>query len=322
MAKRKATDDEFVAAWSQLGSVVKVGQALGLAVRSVYTRRRDIEARRGIILEIFSPQQQQLSHHQGKVDLTIENGTCIVFSDAHFWPDYHTTTNRALITFSEKIKPNAIICNGDAFDGATISRFPRPFFDEHKPTVANEIKICEERLTEIENSAKNAQLVWCLGNHDLRFEAKLAAQAPEYQGVKGFHLKDWFPRWKPAWSCFINKDVEIRHRYKGGIHATHNNVLWNQHSTFTGHLHSMKVAPFTDGRGKVKYGVDTGTLADIDGPQFADYMEGRIPNWRSGFVLLTFRNSQLLMPELIQKFDANHVEFRGQILNVDTWEAI
>lgn len=321
-------DEEFIAAWNASGgSPVAVSKTTGISEREVHKRRRRLEGKYGITLAGKGPGSSPrlvsnvvVKKHAGKIEQGVTDGVVIVFSDAHFWPGFKTTAHRALIAMIRHLQPNTIVCNGDAFDGATISRWPRPFFDESKPQVMDELKIVGERLDEIEAACPKAERIWCLGNHDLRYEAKLAAQAPEFQGVRGFHLKDHFPTWRPCWSYWINEDVEIRHRYRGGIHATHNNVMANHHSTITGHLHSLQVRPYTDGRGRVKYGVDTGTLADPNGPQFMDYLEGRQANWRSGFIVLTFRDGEMLMPEIILKRDEDHVEFRGHILHADTLE--
>lgn len=319
MGAPACSEAEFIQLFKQLGSPQAVADRLKIAVRNVHTRRRKIEAQHGILLKTHSTMHVS---HAGRVDLSIDNGVVIVSSDAHYWPGFKTTAHRALVTLCRQLQPVAIVNNGDAFDGATISRFPRPFFDEDKPSVAQELQAVSERLDELEAAAPRAQRIWCLGNHDLRFEARLAANNSEYQGVKGLHLKDHFPTWKNAWSFWINDDVEIRHRYKGGIHATHNNVMSNHHTTVTGHLHALQVKPYTDGKGIIKYGVDTGTLADIDGPQFSDYLEGRIPAWRSGFVVLTFKDGQLLFPELVMKHDEDSVQFRGHLLHADTGEVL
>jgi hypothetical protein len=86
-------------------------------------------------------------------------------------------------------------------------------------------------------------------------------------------------------------------------------------SIVTGHLHSLKVTPYTDYNG-TRYGVDTGTLADIDGKQFIDYLEDNPVNWRSGFSVLTFRDSRLLLPELAIKHSEGMLDFRGQLIDV------
>jgi hypothetical protein len=102
-----------------------------------------------------------------------------------------------------------------------------------------------------------------LGNHDARFENRLAANAPQYEQVHGFSLKDHFPAWRPCWAVW-NGSTVIKHRYKGGVHATHNNTVNSGVNIVTGHLHSLKVTPFDDYNG-TRYGVDTGTLADPQG---------------------------------------------------------
>ena len=83
----------------------------------------------------------------------------------------------------------------------------------------------------------------------------------------------------------------------------------------TGHLHSLKVTPLSDYNG-TRFGVDTGTLADPYGPQFTDYTEDNPTDWRSGFVVLTFRDSRLLWPEVVHVVAEGLAEFRGELLSV------
>lgn len=92
------------------------------------------------------------------------------------------------------------------------------------------------------------------------------------------------------------------------------NDLKSGASIVTGHLHSLKVTPWTDYTG-TRYGVDTGTLADIDGSQF-EYTEDNPKNWRSGFAVLTFHNGKLMPPELCEVTGDGQAWFRGEILSV------
>jgi hypothetical protein len=113
--------------------------------------------------------------------------------------------------------------------------------------------------------------------------------------------------------------VVVKHRFKGGIHATHNNTLWAGKTIVTGHLHSLKVTPLSDYNG-TRWGIDTGTLADPasnteGGPQF-HYNEDNPQNHRSGFIVLTFKDGQLLWPEVCNVIDQNHVSFRGEVIRV------
>ena len=307
------TDEEFLKAWEKLKSATKVAEFLGMKLRSVQARRRSLEGKHGIRLGIKDETTVQV--HDARVNITISDGTALVFSDAHYWTTIPTTAHKALLHFIKLLKPKLVVCNGDAFDGASISRHPRGGFLEHRPSVIEELKACQEMLDQVSITAraacKSVQLTWPLGNHDSRFEAFLAAQAPQYEFVQGFHLKDHFPEWKPCWSTWVNGDTVIKHRWKGGIHATHNNTLNAGLNFVTGHLHSLKVSAYTDYNG-TRYGVDTGTLAEVYGEQFM-YIEDNPRNWRSGFAVLTFKDGELLPPEVVTVIRENVVAFRGEL---------
>lgn len=314
------TDQEFIELWKTHGGSEAVARVLGIDARKVLVRRRRIEVRYNIALGARNHANAHFYKHLSPTEyharrhFSVDNGIVLIFSDAHFWPGVRTTAFRALLRFIQELKPKAIICNGDAFDGASISRFPRIGWDS-KPSVIEELKACKERLSEIEDIAMSAKLYWPLGNHDARFETRLAQNAPQYEGVQGFHLKDHFTAWLPCWSVWVNQEVVIKHRLKGGIHATRNNTLNAGKTTFTGHLHQLKVTPLDDYNG-TRWGVDTGTLADPSGPQFTDYLEDSFTDWRSGFVVATFHNGKLLWPEVVRVLDHNSVDFRGHVIDV------
>ncbi|HLL28607.1 MAG TPA: hypothetical protein VKT73_13265 [Xanthobacteraceae bacterium] len=287
-----------------------------MPVRSVYLRRSNVEKRIGRQLRspnggnVFRPDRT----HPQRAEMKVRNGSVLIGSDGHYWPGKATTAHRAFVKFSSMLKPVGIVFNGDAFDGARISRHP-PIGWEDNPTVEQEIETTKERLGEIEEAAPDARKVWTLGNHDARFETRLATVAPEYARIHGFHLRDHFPVWEPAWSCWINDSVVVKHRFRGGTHATYNNTLNAGKTVVTGHLHSLKVTPFNDYNG-TRYGVDTGCLADPDGPQFMDYSEDNPRNHRAGFIVLTFHKGVLLWPEPVAVIAPGKVQFRGQIFSV------
>jgi len=323
---QKVSDEDFLGAWNRLKSAAKVAQAFGCTERWAHQNRRRLEAKLKIQLVAQADTARAFDHLQthhltkARHHAGITDGVVIVFSDAHFWPNVRTTAFKGLLWAISQLKPYAVINNGDAFDGASISRFPRIGWTQ-QPSVREELTACQEALGEIEAVAKaarhNVQLIWPLGNHDSRFENFLAANAPGYEGVAGFTLKDHFQAWKPCWSCWLTDDVVVKHRYKNGIHATHTNTMGAGTSIITGHLHSLKCTPYSDYRGN-RYGVDTGTLADIDGKQFNDYLEDNPVNWRSGFAVLTFRDSRLLFPELAIKHSEGMIDFRGDIIDVSS----
>ncbi|MBA3599537.1 MAG: hypothetical protein H0W40_19535 [Methylibium sp.] len=253
---------------------------------------------------------------EGRQHFKLNDGVLLVASDAHYWPGIVSTAHRAFVKFAREMKPSCLVMNGDGFDGAKISRYPRIGWDK-RPSVLDELKAVKERLTEIEEACGTKNLFWPLGNHDARFETFLAAHASEYEGVTGFHLRDHFPLWRPCWSLWLNDSVVVKHRYKGGIHAAHTNTASAGKTMVTGHLHSLKVTPLSDYNG-TRYGVDTGTLAAPYGPQFSDYTEDAPTNWRAGFAVLTFWRGTLLWPELCHVLDEEQgiIEFRGTVLKV------
>ena len=313
------SDDEFLRMWEiHKGSPQKMSLATGLPLRLIYARRRRLEAKHGI--EIKARQEKLfIEKHSARINVPIENGVALVFSDAHFWDFTPSTAYRALIKYIEELKPSLIVCNGDAFDGASVSRHGRIGFLENRPTVIEELNACKAMLGNIEDAAKKVKpspvLTWTLGNHDSRFETYLAAVAPQFEFVDGFHLKDHFPNWRPCWATWVNDNVCIKHRWKGGVHATHNNTLGSGTSMVTGHLHSLKITPYTDYTG-TRYGVDTGTLAEVDGDMFLNYTEDNPKNWRSGFAVLTFHKGKLLPPELVEVIEDGLVSFRGKAIEV------
>jgi hypothetical protein len=314
--KSRLTDEQFIAVWEKYQSPLKVSQHTGMSIRATQDKRRRVETRHGITL--FSSRTStpvELANHPGIIHLSIDDGVVLVASDAHYWPGIITTAHTVFVQFCKELKPRAVIMNGDVIDGAAVSRYP-PIGWEHRPTLVDEVNVCKERLGEIEDAAPNARKIWTLGNHDARFETRLASKVPEFARIKGVHLKDHFPHWSPAWSCWINENTVIKHRFNGGIHATHNNTVAAGKTMVTGHLHSLKVTPYSDYNG-VRWGVDTGTIAPLYGPQTSDYCETSPVNWRQGFIVLTYHKGRLLWPEIVHVTGEDEFEFRGKFYKVE-----
>lgn len=313
MAAKACSDSDFVALFEQFGPQ-KTAERLGVIVRAVYLRRVNLEKklRRQITGPANPTQTRHNVAHPQRVELDIENGHVLVGSDAHIWPGPKSTAMRAFIKFCKDVKPKAVILNGDVCDFPQVSRHP-PIGWDHHPTVQQEIEAAQNILSEIETAAFKARKIWTLGNHDQRYETRLATVAPEYRKLTGYSLKDWFPAWEPGWRAIINGDTTIKHRLTGGVNATRNNVLRSGHHTITGHLHSANVRGFTDYNG-TRWGVDTGCLADPEHAAFIDYTEDGPKDWRSAFGLLTFYKGQLLQPELVLVFDETHAQFRGEVI--------
>jgi len=265
-------DDEFIEQYRALGPN-RLAQALGIGERRVHERRAKIEQRSGTSLRMGQANQytKGMPVQNEKVNAQISDGMVFIGGDAHYWPGIYSTAHRAFVKLIKKMKPRVVIMNGDALDAPSISRHP-PIGWEKVPTVEDELCEVQERLGEIAEAAGKAKKIWTLGNHDARFNRRLAEVAPEFRNVYGTRLVHHFPDWEPCWAAEVGDPKRapsaiVKHRFKGGIHATHNNAMWSGRTMVTGHLHSQKVTPFTDYNG-TRWGVDAGALAPVSGPQF------------------------------------------------------
>jgi hypothetical protein len=310
-------DQDFAQLYQTVGPT-QLAKRLGIAVRNVFMRKARVEQRLGVTLQ--PPEREKATGLDTptpdvpREEFEIKNGVVLVGGDGHYWPGQDPTAHRALCKLAKELKPKAVIFNGDALDAPSISRHPPIGWEDH-PTLQEELEVVQERLGEIENASGSAQLFWPLGNHDARFNTRLAAVAPEFRGLPGTRLVHHFPAWTPCWAVFLggHNGAVVKHRFKGGMHAAHNNALWAGRSIITGHLHSLKVSPITDYNG-TRYGVDAGCIAAVGGPQFG-YAEQNPHNWRSGFAVLTWKDGKLLPPELVEVLDeeVGQYWFRGKL---------
>ena len=317
----KITDEEIIRLWPKYLSTASLARAVGMSIRPLATRVAALR-KSGVHLGSldyrspgFAPGvvHRQKEEYSPRLAVRVDDGCVAIGSDPHYAPGEATTAHRGFVKFCREMKPALVVMNGDLFDGAAVSRWPRMGW-EQRPTVKQELNAVSERLTEVEDATKCPK-IWTLGNHDSRYELRLAQHVPEYEGVAGFTLKEHFPLWQPCWSIWINESVVVKHRFKSGVHAVYNNTVHAGKSLVSGHLHSLKVYPFSDYNG-TRYGVDAGTMANVYGGAFEGYCEDNPRSWRSGFVVLTFHKGKLLWPEVAHVWDDTHVEFRGKVWEV------
>jgi hypothetical protein len=315
------TDEQFIALWRETGGRAKlVAQSMGsgVALRNVYDRRNRIEQRHGVHLPSAGDEGKSGRGDAGnnpndylqRVPVDGFTGSMVVFSDAHYWKGQPpSVAHQALLEVIREIKPKLVIANGDIFDGARISRFPRNGW-ENLPRISEELEEATERMAEIRHAAGRARLLRTIGNHDIRFDRYLSMNASEMDGIAGFRLADHLKAWPECMSIAVNGHTMIKHRFYGGIHAAYNATLRAGWSTFNGHTHHLEVKPWGDYNGR-RYGVQTGAIAEVGGPQFA-YAEDGPSAGCSGFAVGTFdRAGRLLMPELAEVIDGV-AYFRGQ----------
>lgn len=319
MTRPILSDADFIRTFETEGPS-SVARQTGQLMSGVFRRRRNLERKlsRRINAPDDIPQAVRIRQHPERVQIEVKNGVVLVGSDGHYWPGEASLAHRAFVKFAKDLKPAAIIYNGDAFDGASISRHP-PIGWTRQPTVQEELEACQDRMHEIASAApRGCKRIWAAGNHDLRFETRLATVAPEYAKVVGTSLQDHFPAWTPCYTAFINDDrqgVVVTHKLRGGNLAPMNNALWSGRSFVTGHQHNPRVQSVTDYNG-TRHGIDAGMLADPRDPAFVHYTADGPKNWIAGFCVLTFRNGRLLWPELVTAFDEKHMQFRGELIRI------
>jgi predicted MPP superfamily phosphohydrolase len=299
MVAKACSDEEFIKLFKELGSPQKISEHLGVSVRTVYTRRNNLEKKYGISLMSYDKTKLKIDNivHEQKAYVELSDGIIVVFSDAHYWPGPATVAHKALLEVLKNLPVDVVVANGDVFDGAKVSRHD-PLYKQNTPSPKEELEACQERLGEIEKACKNAKKLWTYGNHDTRLWRYIRMNAPEISGMPHTDLYDYFPSWHTCYAIDVNGNTVIKHRWHNGIHSTYNNALRSGVNFVTGHLHRLQVTAWGDYTGR-RYGVDTGCLAEPDGPQFM-YLEHNPTPWASGFAVLTYRNGVLLPPELCE----------------------
>lgn len=307
MTNRLTTDEEFIAIWHKLGSPQLVANHLQQNIRTVTRRRISIEQKYGIELKLHNDQRYAapvITHSYDKLrSVANVTGYVLVFSDAHFQPNESTPAFFALLKLIKRLKPVMIIANGDILDGALISKYG-PEDWTSKPTLQQELEAVQTHMDAIRKACKGLGTILhrTIGNHDVRFDKRLANAAPEYKGIKGTSLTDHLPEWTVSWSVLINDTCMVKHRINGGIHSGYTNTLRGGISTCTGHTHLLEVKPWGDYRGR-RWGVSTGMLADQKSGAFR-YVEDHPVAWCQGFAILKFDNTgRLLPPEVVEVID-------------------
>jgi Calcineurin-like phosphoesterase len=289
------------------------------------TERKSSAAYPRIEQSVELPRVESTHSLSARIDVEIANGSAICFSDCHYDPGAPASTaHRAVVKLAKSLKPDLLLCGGDALDAAALSRHPRIMWED-RPKPVDEIAVTQQRLREIQHAAPRARRVWTIGNHDQRLSSYLAQNAPQLEGIHGTCLGDFFPTWEMAWAAWINPGATFptvcKHRWHGGAQAARSNVTKGGTHVITGHTHLAAVVAHTDWLG-TRYGVDTGCVADVNSRLFAAYTEKGCTGWRSGAAVLQFADGEMLPPELIQVVKESPVPgegrafFRGALLAV------
>lgn len=310
----KLTNAQFIAEFYKHGGIEPMAKALGMDVRHLNRRRRAVESEEGVQLEQQTrPELKEFlnrhSHQRLKMEMT--DGVICIASDCHYLPGTPTIAHRAFVEAVKNLKPTMVVLNGDIADFAQISRHDPMGWQKRYP-VKEELTAIQERTDDLVLAHPGAKRILTRGNHDDRFNKRLAMHVPEFAGLPGMALEGHLPDWTHTTSVMINDSILIKHSWHSGVHGAWNNVLKAGVTMITGHTHRLTVREFTDYRG-TRYGIETGMLADPDEEQFEYALDGP-KNWQPGFVVLTIREGKLLSPEKCEVIEGLGACFRGQVI--------
>lgn len=298
--------------WKEQGSIAGAARALGIPRQTfqyhVLKARQTFPEKVPAIAEWYKQPTKNLKEMSWTIPqvLMLDDNikTVLIGGDAHIWPGKPSLMWQAFCKVAKAVKPDCIVLNGDIIDGAKVSKHGR-LLGSKMPSISQEIDAVHEHLKMLPSVPHR---IWTMGNHDIRVNNYLANIAPELEEYAG-NVTDRFPLWTFCWSAVIN-DVEIRHRFRGGIHTGWNNALHSGVNIVTSHTHQLQITAVRNRRGS-HYGVESGMLADPYGPQF-EYAEGVPSRSCCGFVLLTFDADGYLMPPELAEMIRGRPAFRGK----------
>lgn len=315
MKKSTVSDKDFIAIYRASTTSKDAAETIGISLRNVMRRRRVIEEQYGIMLNTAGMATADLQKKIETRHCMDFEGVAVVFSDAHFWPGRMSRANKALLRVLPVLKPKMINANGDILDGSTISRHHRIGWQK-LPKLHEELEETQQRMGEIAKAYPKALRRIQPGNHDMRFDGYLSNIAPSMEGVAGSSLWQHFPNWEVSLSLMLNGNTMIKHRYHSSLHAPMQNAIKSGVNMVTGHLHRLHYDVWGDYKGH-RFGIDTGTLCEVTGPQML-YGEDNPTPGSSGFVVLTFKKGGLLLdPEFARLREDGKVYFRGEAIGIN-----
>ena len=307
MPNKKLSKDvamDAVRLWYRCNKSYTLGSRISKVPRTTIQTRVDIA--KVMYPEIFAQIELEPSAewtYPQQLEVTFDNGVVLIGSDAHIWPGPETVMMKAFVAVSRKLKPDVIVLNGDILDGAKVSRHGS-LLNAHAPKLSAEIDAATKWIAKLQPSKHR---IWTMGNHDQRVDHYLANNAPELDDYAG-RISDRFPTWEFCWAVNIN-GVEIRHRFRSGIHAGWNNALHSGVTTITGHTHQLQVTAVRNRNG-THWGIEDGMLGDPSHKCF-EYGEGTPSRAQPGFLVLSFIDGVLMPPEMCELINGEPV-FRGK----------
>lgn len=305
----------FASAWLSSKTVAEVCKKMDVMnERGVLRRRRRVETELGITLPPFSQETTSNFPEHHNETFTVEKDALIVIGgDKHHLPGHRPQAFNAFLHFIEDTKPDYVVVIGDWFDFPAIGRFHRIGW-QAQPSVKDELESGVADLTAVRDASPKSKRIFCLGNHDMRFDGILSNRLSETEGVAGHRLSDHinvFSKldYQICLSAVFNDHFIVKHRWHSGVHSSYNDVLRGGKNIATGHDHKLNVRPWTDYNG-TRYGIKTGCLSDLWDEAFL-YLENNATDWQPGFAAVTISGGIIIPQAVPIVLDKNHAK-RGK----------
>lgn len=214
----------------------------------------------------------------------------LILSDIHL-PYHNIEALTAAITYGKKLKPDAILLNGDIMDCHELSSY------EKNPTARNfpeELKVFGEFMAVLRKQFPVAKIIYKIGNHEERYHHFLQRKAHELIGVDEFDFGNIIRKRAPGVTV-IDEQRVIKmgnlfgihgHEFKGGISAPVNPArglfMRAKVSCFQGHNHqtSEHTEPTLSGQMITTFSI--GCLSELH-PQYMP-----LNKWNHGFAFVEF----------------------------------
>lgn len=169
-----------------------------------------------------------------------EGRTIMVWPDTH--APYHSPEAVAVaLNVLKSVRPNGLVIIGDFFDLYSVSRFPKD--PARKTRLRDEIDGGLPILDAIE--ALGIENVWFMeGNHEVRFDALIEAQAPALHGMtsmqKEIRIKERGWHWTPYKKSLKLGRMLYSHDFgRSGVHAAYQGLSDIGGNICFGHTHKL-----------------------------------------------------------------------------------
>jgi hypothetical protein len=201
MSQAKCTEAQFIEAWQRLQSPQKVADELGVAIRNVYSRRRAIEASRGVKLDA-TDEPRRAAKPDAETPLIVDLGPVkrlpshLVIPDVQARPGVPFQHLDWIGRYIVAEKPDVIVCIGDFADMPSLSMYDVGKTSAEGRRYKDDIKAAHEAMTRLlaplraYNEAQQKaglplylpRMVMCYGNHEYRI-VRAADNDPKFSST-------------------------------------------------------------------------------------------------------------------------------------------